>query len=291
MGAGMFFGTTNLNPGFKPEDAVSLTYPDVPLLKMDRNGTLDNFTTVVLRAMKFFQRNIMKRAPATHVPLVAGYPSQKILESSFIKTRTNINDFNELYYLDPFANLVTYTIKYQGPMGYKKVFGEERARAPILRETLKVKEQPGVVYDVYTQMMDNLIQFDCWSSTGRGADNLIAWFKYFMEFMKGPIMQQGFTKIQFWERGVDRDVTSFRDDIAVRSLQFYVQTQEQYIVPTSLIKQIGIDIETSLSFDEELVSFLADQSEVSPSGANFLNLVPVLSGLRSTGSSTLTENH
>lgn len=290
---GVFFGTTNLNDGVKPKDPLSLDYPmpDLSRIKMDRNGTLDNFTTLTLRAMKFFQQKILKRDPNTWVPLVAGYPYQKIQEASFIKTRSNINDFNDFYFLYPFADLVTYTVKYQGPAGFKEAFGKERMRQPQYRETVRVEEIPGLLYEITSAPMDNLIQFDCWSSTGRGADNLTAWFKYFMEFMKGSIMRQGFDKIQFWERGVDADVTAWRDDIAVRSIQYYVRTQEFSVVPTSLITAINAELAVTSSFDDQVNDFVREIRGIPlNSGCIAPSSVPLISGLQSIGTVALLDN-
>lgn len=291
---GIFFGISNLNDPIEPQPVVSLTYPDprYALMKMDRNGTLDSFTTVVLRALKLFQDEILQRAPATWIPLVAGYPMQKIQEASFIKTRSTIENFDDFYFLFPFADVVTYTLKYQAPAGFKKAFGAEKMRPPLKKETLQVQETPGVYYDIYSHYMDNLVQFDCWSSTGRGADNLAAWFKYFMEFMKGPIMRQGFEKISFWERGIDKDVTSWRDDIAVRSLTYLVKTQEMYVVPTGLITKINMDINVATSFDEQVSDFIRQYKGIPepPSGCIEASSVPLLSGLPIPGANELTDN-
>ena len=294
MAGGLFFGNTNLNaPAPTPQLPVSLTYPDPKFaaMRMDRNGTLDSFTTVALRALKLFQQDILKRAPSTWIPLVGGYPYQKVSEASAPKTRSNLSNFNDFYFLYPFADLVTYTIKYQAPAGFKKAFGAEKMRPQRWCETVQVTEEPGVYYDIYAHEMDNLIQFDCWSSTGRGADNLAAWFKYFMEFMKGPIMQQGFQKISFWERGVDKDVTAWRDDIAVRSLTYLVKTEEFYIVPTGLISRISTDIEVVSSLDQQQQDFIRKWSGIpEPSGCECSGSVPLLSGLINAGVNTITED-
>jgi hypothetical protein len=122
-----------------------------------------------------------------------------------------------------------------------------------LRKTVPVEGQPGVYMETWAAVTDNLVQFDCWSSDGRGADKLTDWFKYFMQFMKGPIMRQGFQKIEFWEREIDNDVTQWREDIAVRSLRYLVRTEEQFIRPTGLITQIeaAVAVRSSLNDEEE----------------------------------------
>lgn len=290
---GILFGTTNLNDPIEPTSAVSLSYPDPrwSKLKMDRNGTLDSFTTVLLRAFKYFQEKTLERAPTTWVPVVAGYPNYKIEENSRITTRANINNFDDFYFLYPFADMVTYTLKYQCAAGIHEAFGKKRMRAPQKRETLQVVEQPGIYYDVYAAPTDNLIQFDVWSSTGRGADNLAAQFKYFMEYMKGSIMKQGFQKIEFWERSIDKDITAWRDDIAVRSLSYYVRTEEMYIVPVSLISSINAEISLQYSFNDIENSFIKQMNGVPlNSGCIVPSGIPYLSGLTNTGTYDLIDN-
>lgn len=294
MAGGLFFGTANLgDTSATPELPVSLTYPDpkYAALRMDRSGTLDDFTTVTLRALKLYQQEILRRAPATWIPLIAGYPYQKIAEASFIKTRSNLETFKDFYFLYPFADLVTYTIKYQAPAGFKKAFGAEKMRPPRWCETVQISEEAGMYYDIYAHEMDNLIQFDCWSSTGRGADYLIVWYKRFMEYMKGSIMKQGFQKISFWERGVDKDVTSWRDDIAVRSLTYLVKTEEFYVVPTKLISRISFDMQVVSSFDEQQQDFIKKWNGIpEPSGCECSGSVALLPGLLKTGYNTITED-
>ena len=246
------FGLADLNPSYQTVEWASIEepWPLIPRTKMRRNGTLDNFSTVVFRAFTYFQQYILKKAPKTWVPIVAGYPQIKIYPASQptltqiglkreIGTIKRVDDY---YFLNPFVDLVTYTLKYQAPAGYKKAFGSEKMRRPTMVETFPVSGAPGLLYEVQTEMMDNLIQFDCWSSTGRGADKLADLFKEFMRFMTGSIMAQGFGHIKFWERGVDKDLTGWRDDISVRTLQYYVGTQEMSIIPRGTINNISFDL-------------------------------------------------
>jgi hypothetical protein len=250
---------------------------------MDRNGSIEDFSTVTLRAIKFFQQYVLKRAPATWVPLVASYPQQKVPEASFVRRAEQgdrILKIKDFYYFNPFADMVTYTLKYQCPAGFKEPFGKQRMRGPQHRETLESKETPGLFYDIVGLPMDNLVQFDCWSSDGRGVDNLAAWFKSFMQYMKGPIMAQGFSKIEFWERAGDKDITKWRDDIAVASLQYYVRTEEMYAVPTSLVTQINQALSVRTSLEEESDLFAkAAMTGIPVSGIIDSSMMPILPGV------------
>lgn len=290
---GLFFGTTNLNGTFTPNDDLrSIEYPDIPRLRMDRHGSIEDFTTVALRAIKYFQQHIMKRAAPTWVPIVANYPQVKIQEGSYIRRDAQtdrILSLDDFYFYNPFADMVTYTLKLQAPAGFKEAFGKQKMRAAQQRETYAIAEQPGQYYSVVGMPMDNLVQFDCWSSTGRGAVKLAAWFKVFMEYMKGSIMRQGFPKIEFWERGEDRDIEAWRDDIAVASLQYYVRTEEFYVTPVSLVTQIDRELSVRYSLDEESDLFAREMAGIPISGAVDPSGLPVLSGEAPTGTTYLLE--
>lgn len=292
------FGTHNLNNGKVPVRTVDLDYLALPRLKMDRAGTIEDFGEVCLRAIKYFQKEILHRAPKTWVPILANYPLQKIYPASQI-SETKIGpqrvSFDKLariddyYFLHPFAEMVTYTLRYQAPAGFKKAFGPEKMRAMILQETLQVKEMPGVVYQVYTAETDNLYQFDCWASNGRKADELAQWFKYFMEFMKGSIMRQGFQKISFWERGIDRDITSWRDDIACRSLQYLVKMEEFYLIPRTVISSIDADIRVTYSLDDAQDEFIREMGGI-PVSSGYINPpVYAISGFPNQGTIELID--
>lgn len=292
------FGTTNLNNGFVPTRAVSLSDFNPDRLKMDRAGTLADFGEVALRAIKHYQKNFLRTAPKTWIPIIANYPLQKIYPASQISetaigpqrvTFDKIARMDDYYFLYPFADLVTYTLRFQAPAGFKKAFGAERMRNLQLREILRVKELPGVVYEVHAGVTDNLFQFDCWSSTGRGADQLADWFKRFMEFMKGSIMRQGFQKIEFWERGIDREITAWRDDISCRSLQYLVRMEEFYVVPRSTISTINTDIQLRYDFNGAEEDFVRELAGL-PEGSGCAP-IPVfeVSGLQPVGTAQLND--
>ncbi len=285
-----YFGTRDLNNGVVTPEPLTMTYPDIPATKMDRAGSVDDFSTLVLRGMKIYQERFLKRDKKTWVPLVMGYPMTSPNDSSRIDFK-DIKTLDDYYFLHPFCDLVTFTLRYQAPAGYKKAFGTEKIRASLWKENLYSHNHPGVAYGVHTNEMDNLVQFDCWSSTGRGADLLADWFKQFMEFFKGSIMKQGFQKIQFWERGIDKDITKWRDDISVRSLQYLVKTEEFYTIPQKLISGIDLELSVERSLNEEEDLFIHSVTGVDPSGlTDDVDLAPIISGVNSLSTSTLVES-
>jgi hypothetical protein len=286
-----YFGIEDLNNGKLNSEPISLTYPDYPVTKMRRAGVIDDFSTLVLRGMKIYQEKFLKRSKKTWVPLVMGYPMTKMSESSR-KQFLDITSLDDYYYLYPFCNLITYSMVFQCPAGYEKPFGAKKMRAPMRKEELRSTDKPGLIYGVDTLELDNLVQFDCWSSTGRGADELVDWFKRFMEYFKGSIMQQGFQKIQFWERGIDKDITTWRDDIAVRSLKYLVRSEEHYSIPQRLISEISLEMRVDRNLTEEQQDFFNSVKGIPiPSGlTDEVNIDPLVSELNAVSTTTLVEN-
>lgn len=302
----MDFGIADLNNNrvLPPWNSIEAKYPIIPPMTMNRNGTLGDFSTVTLRAFRYYQEHILLRDPKTWVPLLTGYPLQKVNAAS-LPTETQIGKKREInkitriddyYYLFPFADLVTYSLKYQAPKGFKKAFGSEKERTSTKVETFPVSGVPGLLYEVHSRPMDNLIQFDCWSSNTRGADNLIEFFKYFMEFMKGSIMLQGFGHIQLWERGTDKETYAWREDIAYRSLQYYVETQDFYIIPRYQTNHVFFDLQVQGGINAEqdyFVKHVIEDQAYPPSGCyQYPSGIVIISGYTpSTGTNFLIEKN
>lgn len=302
----MDFGIADLNNNQVPVPWRSLesTYPIIPPMTMNRAGTAGDFSTVILRAFRYYQEFILKKDPRTWVPIIAGTPQQKIYPASqptetkigIQRSLGNISRLDDYYFLHPFADMVTYTLKYQAPKGYKKPFGAEKIRRPDKIETFPVSGVPGLYYEVYSQPMDALYQFDCWASNSRAADNLADFFRYFMEFMKGSIMLQGFGHIQFWERGIDKETFAWREDIAWRSLQYYVELQDFYFVPTNQIKSVGFQLQLQEGYsseDEYFVRHVIQDQSYPPSGVYpYPSGIVTMSGYTpSTGTNLLIEKN
>lgn len=297
------WGTADLNNGsVSPEwRPLEEKWPLIQDMRMTRNGTLEDLIIVLTRAIQYYQQNILQRAPKTWVPILAGYPTEKVYTATQATATVNglkpeygtLTRIDDYYFLNPFVNMVSYTLKYQAPKGMKKAFGSEKIRRPDKMATYPVSGTPGLYYDVASQPMDNLIQFDCWSSTTRGADNLASWFKYFMECMKGSIMNQGYGHIAFWERGIDKDIAAWRDDISVRSLQYYIETQEFYIVPRTLITSINFELAIKEGMNwtqDQFVRHVIEDQPYPPSGCyESSGIVPLVSGLPPEGLVNLTE--
>jgi len=267
---GLGFGTGNLNDNFEPDnDLRSLEYPgdaNVPRLRMDRWGLIEEFPEVVLRAIKYYQDEIMHKAKETWVPVVVGYPIEKVHPDSMIDLRSDLTSLNDMYFLRPFADMISYSLVRQTPMGLDGMFSAKRARPALFKETFPVDGHPGMFYQVSSYHLDNLVQFDCWSSNTRGADYLASWFKTFMEVMKGSIERQGYAKILFVERGEDKTIPNFREDITCRSLRYFVRSEEQHIIPVSTLKQIDLDTQVRYSLDSEEDVFLREMQGLPVSG-------------------------
>lgn len=288
----LFLGTENLNNSITPEEIASESYPNTPRLKADRHGTLRDFTMVMLRAFAYYQDKIKKKARDTWIPILHGHPHQKLKDASYIKQIKHPDDY---YFVNPFCELITYDLQLQAPQGMHKAFGAEKLRNWQFRERIRDQQYPDVSYNVMARTHDNLIRFNCWASNGRAADWLADFFKEFTVWMTGSIMRQGFGKFMFLERGIDEQIPKWRDDIAVRTLQYYLKTEEHWLIPnvdiTALSKEISIDYTAVNDFDSYTRSIVYSvASGVFPSGIDG-STVPSYSGVTNLGYTTYLEGY
>ena len=106
---------------------------------------------------------------------------------------------------------------------------------------------------MHGQWFDNLVQFDIWASNGRTAEQRAVWFQRTMELLKGTLMRQGVQKLAFWSRLEDDTITKWRSDIAVRSLRYYVRTEELQLIRAGKIQSVDVyaNVQYDLREDED----------------------------------------
>lgn len=238
-----------------PEPSISHPRPDWEdesfpnsRVKMAGNATIEGFFTLVLRGLKWYQEEVEKKPRELWVPMLMGYPEVPLEQAT--RPWDPVTGIEMLYYLHPFVDLITYKVRDQQPGGIKEPFGAKRERTPHEREVIKNAENPKECYVVHGQWMDNLVQFDIWASNGRAAERRVGWFKNVMERIKGSIKRQGVQQVLFWERLEDNTVTKWRSDIAVRSLRYYVRTEEITITSSNKIENIDVYANVQYSLNE-----------------------------------------
>lgn len=128
---------------------------------------------------------------------------------------------------------------------------------PRVRQTIVDPDYPDHHIQIMGQWFDNLIQFDCWSVTNNGADSLISWFEDFLFRYTWVWKKNGVQEILYMDRGIDTEVTKWRDDIVNRTLVYYFRTEK--IVPIRTHDFTQIDLYVGLA------------SEIAPPPSGYLN--------------------
>jgi len=129
---------------------------------------------------------------------------------------------------------------------------------PRVRETIVDPDYPNHHIQVMGQWFDNNLQFDCWSVTNNGADSLISWFEDFLFRYTWVWKKNGVQEILYVSRGMDDEITKWRDDIVNRTLIYYFRTEK--IVPIRTHDFTQIDLYAGLATETVAASGFVEPS-------------------------------
>jgi len=175
------------------------------------NLTLLQFLELVYNILQVEQPDLLF-APA--------YPNYLIPETD-AHTRTMDNP------TESFKDTITFQVTREEPGsigGDKQPFGDTREVVPRLRE--QVPDSNDELVNIYGQWFDTLVQFDVWSLTNYEVDQMALWFKRFMTIHRNFFKEMGLSEILFWWRGVDDVSSKLRNSLHVRTLVYYIRTEE-----------------------------------------------------------------
>lgn len=144
-------------------------------------------------------------------------------------------------------NTITYYLvrRESGSIG-DRPFGAHRERRPRFRSFDKEFQiDPTTQIDMHGQVFDNIAQFDCWSKEASEADLLVDYFEHFLKLWTGVIAYNGIERIWYWSRGMDAVETSWRNDIAVRSLQYFFRTEDVTVSEEFLYRGFSVVVSTT----------------------------------------------
>ena len=120
-------------------------------------------------------------------------------------------------------------------------FAPAKQYRPILRETLRSTDDPNHTIEMYGQLFDHLVQFDCWTTDNFSADKLADWFERFVSLYGKILKLNGVQEVLFWERLRDASVTKWRQDLKSRAVQYFIRTEYLEAVFTRDITDIDIN--------------------------------------------------
>jgi len=147
---------------------------------------------------------------------------------------------------EKFVDTITYKITREEPGsigGSKQPFGTTREVAPRLRQIKNPETKDEKDTQIYGQWFDTLVQFDIWTLTNWQADISALWFKRFMTSHRDFFKYMGLSEILFWWRGVDDTSTQLDNGLNVRTLAYYVRTEELSTINTTILKELKLEVE------------------------------------------------
>jgi len=166
----------------------------------------------------------------------------------------------ELKNLPPIVPTITWSLKTVEPGGVGKPFDSRKELKPRLRESTKDPYVKGYTVEVYGQWFDNIVQFEAWTSGFKTSERLISWMEQFLKLYTGFLRERGVNNMFFWRRQADAQVNSWRQQMPVKSTQFYFRTEEIEAVYQRDILKIDVSIgsENTMSVRDN-PSYIADQ--------------------------------
>ena len=119
---------------------------------------------------------------------------------------------------------------------------------PRLRHTYK-DETTGEWVEIYGHRFDNLVQYDLWAKSAQEADLLLEWTETFLGGYAYFFKQNGIQEMFYFRSGrfafgttEDEAMTMWRNPFKVRSLVWFIRTEELYARIRDSITKIEVHI-------------------------------------------------
>lgn len=148
---------------------------------------------------------------------------------------------------------ITWTVKSVEPGTLGAMNSSRKEFKPRLRESVKDPLVPGHTVEIYGQVFDNVVQFDCWSNDPRTSDRLVRWYEQFMSLFAGSLRRAGLNNLMFLKRPEGDTNQTWRQAFSVKGTQYLVRTEQ---------------LEASYSRDILNINISISSSQTTPPGAN-----------------------
>jgi len=144
-----------------------------------------------------------------------------------------------------FINTITYLVSREEPgcPGGEPFSGRTQERTPRLREMVNM---PGDVKSkmIYGQWFDSLVQFDLWAKTSFEVENMTLQFKRFMTQYRDFFKKWGIGELLYWWRGRDDTAASINPRLQLRTLVYFVRTEELSFDEGYNLKNLDVQIQS-----------------------------------------------
>jgi hypothetical protein len=142
-----------------------------------------------------------------------------------------------------FRPTITYLLVRKEPFTLNGApFGSSKELKPRTREEFVDPNKPQRVIRIFGQRMDNLIRFLCLHPRAETADALAHWLERCINRQMPSIVANGIHRMLFWSSGTLERRGKSGDDVAVRSVNYYIETEEIEVQEAPSIRRLNIRI-------------------------------------------------
>lgn len=160
----------------------------------------------------------------------------------------------------PIMPTVTYSLERKEPGSIDGTpFGPRKDYRKRVREHIKDPDSPSHTIEIRAQTFDNLIQFDCCTVDNYSANRLARWFEKFMELYEWVLKLNGVQQFLFLQRFNDTAAQKWRQDLVVRSLQYYFRTEEIEAISRRDLTSIQYYINLDNEIEDTSTRYIAGQ--------------------------------
>jgi hypothetical protein len=131
-------------------------------------------------------------------------------------------------------NYITYLVKSRTPKGELK---------PRIREEISEnapRDEEGRLGEVYGQKFATVIQFNCMASDAMKAEEIMERFEELIQTYTGYLKKNGIAEILFKEQVTDENYSILRQNLSVRNIRYYVETERLTVIFKEKIKEVEI---------------------------------------------------
>lgn len=120
---------------------------------------------------------------------------------------------------------------------------------PRYRGHVADKENPGHVIDIWGQLFDYYITFNCLAPSPDQADQLAENFEEFMVTYRPFFIQNGVRKLYLFEQGPDQWDKSQKETVYSRPLVYFTRLDRLIAVPSTVLQSVSthVNLSTDLS--------------------------------------------
>lgn len=160
----------------------------------------------------------------------------------------------------PMRPTVIYNLSRKEPGGIDgKPFGSTKEYKYRVRETIKDPDSPSHTIELRGRCFDNIVQFDCCTTDNASANKLARWFEKFIDLYEWVLKLNGVQQILYWSRFTDTSSQKWRQDLVVRSIQYYFRTEEIEAITRRDITSVQLAANVANEIENTNTQYIAGQ--------------------------------